>query len=310
MTTRTDLAWWLDLAPTLTWTFAKTMPSCPHEYIVEGRSPLTRADFVRAARVIRTFGQPGKFYQRTSIYLTSPDGAWKWWTMDPFVDDTDLINRATTERTYGPQDAPNTATGIDSPYDALATEYDARFLGPEHFKDHARLRELITAAAGTENPTVVDIGAGTGFGLDLGITTPDRYTAVDSSQGMLNHLVIKYPRVAGIGAATAADYLAAPRAQQPDVVVALGGTGSHLGADEVRALADLSTRAAIITHFLPGAVPGLIARGGLAEDSEVSRASAAELAISRGGEVHHVGNCEVAVIPSVSTSQRDVTQRR
>lgn len=71
MITRTDLAWWLDLAPTLVWTYAKTMPYCPHEYIVESRSPLTRADFVRAAHVIHTFGEPGKFYRRTSIYPDS-----------------------------------------------------------------------------------------------------------------------------------------------------------------------------------------------------------------------------------------------
>jgi hypothetical protein len=264
---------------------------------VESRSALSHEDFVRAGRVIRTFGQPGKFYRRTSIYLTSPDGEWKWWTMDPFVDDTDLINRATLERTYGPQDAPTTASGIESPYDSFATEYDARFLGPEHFQDHVRLRELITVAAGVENPAVVDIGAGTGFGLDLGITTPDRYTAVDPGQGLLNHLVIKHPRIAGIIPATAADYLAAPRDEQPELLVALGGTGSHLTSDEVQALADVPSRAAVITHFLPDAAPGLIAHAGLLPDADASRELAARMANERAGHVLEVGNCQVAVIP-------------
>lgn len=29
--TASDLDWWLDLAPRLRWTFAKTMPMIPHE---------------------------------------------------------------------------------------------------------------------------------------------------------------------------------------------------------------------------------------------------------------------------------------
>jgi len=298
MTTRTDLEWWLDLAPTLTWTYAKSMPYCPHQYIVESRSPLTREDFVRAGRVIRTFGQPGKFYKHTSIYLTSPDGEWKWWTMDPFMDDTNLVNRATLERTYGPQDAPSTASGVESPYDAFAAEYDARLLGPEHFQDHLSLRDLILAAAGVESPTVVDIGAGTGFGLDLGITRPDRYTAVDPSQGMLNHLVIKHPHVAGIVPATASAYLDAPRADRPDLVIALGGTGSHLTADEVEALAEVPIRAAVITHFLSDAVPRKLRVERIVPDDEQSRTLAAELAEARGGQVIHLGKTQVAVIPA------------
>ena len=40
---------------------------------------------MRAGRVVHTFGQPAKFYGMTSIYLTSPDGRLKWWTMDPDV---------------------------------------------------------------------------------------------------------------------------------------------------------------------------------------------------------------------------------
>lgn len=115
-----DLHWWLELAGELDWTWAKTYAdSAPHRYVVLGRTPgLNRSDFVRAGAVIRTFGQPGKFYRSTNIYLEV--GEWKWWTMDPRVVDTDLINRAPRGDSYGPQDAPRTATGRFTEYDAIA----------------------------------------------------------------------------------------------------------------------------------------------------------------------------------------------
>lgn len=113
MTNDADLRWWLDLAPTLKWTFATTYAqSAPHWYVVEGRTPgLTHDDFVRAGRVIRTFGEPGKFYSMTNVYLFANGRlgprTLKFWCMwsSPPNDDTDptLINLATTDRTYGPQ---------------------------------------------------------------------------------------------------------------------------------------------------------------------------------------------------------------
>ena len=99
MITQDDLTWWLELAPTLEWTFAKTYAeTAPHHYIVEGRTPgLTHEDTVRAARVIHTFGSPGKYYSLTKIYLVSADGKYRWWTEDNLFTDTTLVNRATTE---------------------------------------------------------------------------------------------------------------------------------------------------------------------------------------------------------------------
>jgi hypothetical protein len=99
-----DLRWWLDLAPTLQWTFAKTMPGVPHWYVVKGRTQgLSDADFVRAVRVTRTFGEPGKFYARTNLYLFTADRRLWFWTMGAPIGETTIINVATTERTYGPQ---------------------------------------------------------------------------------------------------------------------------------------------------------------------------------------------------------------
>lgn len=121
MTGREDLRWWWNLAPTLKWQFAKSMPDVPHWYIIEGRTVgLTRDDFLRAVRVIFTFGTPGKFFSKPNLYLTNPRGNLKCWAMpgDPLdLDRMHIINLATTDRTYGPQ----TLTDADrARLDALA----------------------------------------------------------------------------------------------------------------------------------------------------------------------------------------------
>ncbi len=108
MSTPADLDWWLDLAPTLSWTFARTYAdTAPHWYVVKDRTPgLAHEDYVRAGRVIRTYGEPGKFWSYTNLYLYTEDRRLKFWCMwsNPAREsDATLINLATTERTYGPQ---------------------------------------------------------------------------------------------------------------------------------------------------------------------------------------------------------------
>src|SRR5690349_2029028 len=127
MITRADLDWWFVTASRASWTWAKTYATtAPHEYVVMGRTEgLTGDDYIRAGRVIRTFGRPAKFYGMTNVYLTRPDGRRKWWTMDPDVTQTTLINQATTDRVYGVQNAPVTDSPFNTPYDAIATSYDA-----------------------------------------------------------------------------------------------------------------------------------------------------------------------------------------
>ena len=74
--TEDDLDWWLTVAGQLNWMIARTYAeTAPHSYVVHPRTAgMTKDDYARAAHVIHTFGQPGKFYNMTSIYLTSPDG--------------------------------------------------------------------------------------------------------------------------------------------------------------------------------------------------------------------------------------------
>jgi len=43
-------------------------------FAIVGETPGTdRADFIRAGKVIRTFGEPGKFYHLTRLYLFTHD---------------------------------------------------------------------------------------------------------------------------------------------------------------------------------------------------------------------------------------------
>jgi len=191
-----DLTWWLRTAEQLEWTFAKTYATtAPHDYVVLGRCPLSRADIIRAAKVIHTFGEPGKYWDTTNIYLTSPDARWKWWTMDPDLHATTLVNRATTDRTYGVQDAPRTFNPEFTEFDAIATDYDVTRDGSQ---DEMVRQRILDHFDGSQPASVLDVGCGTGALLDIGIFDPAGYTGVDPSQAMLNALVLKHPRVARV----------------------------------------------------------------------------------------------------------------
>ena len=207
--TRADLDWWFEFAAGLDWTFAKTYAkTAPHHYVVEGRtSGVTHADMVRAARVIHTFGTPGKYYALTKIYLVSPDGRYRWWTEHSDLAGTTLVNRATTELFYGIQNAPSTNVGVASPFDELASTWDAEHPSPA--EEAERVRGLLAEVRGAFPPHVLDLGCGTGRVLDLGLVSADRYAGVDSSQAMLNLLVHKHPKVAAVYPTDVRDALAA-----------------------------------------------------------------------------------------------------
>lgn len=196
--TRADLDWWLEYATAREWTFAKTYAqTAPHHYVVEGRTEgVAHEDMVRAARVIHTFGSPGKYYSLTKIYLVSPDGRFRWWTEDNHFTDTALVNRATTEVFYGIQNALSTISGVDSHYDEIATTWDIQHPIAAGEADH--VKQLLSGVRGKYPPHVLDIGCGTGRVLDLGLVSPDRYAGIDSSQAMLNLLIRKHSNVAAV----------------------------------------------------------------------------------------------------------------
>ncbi len=78
------------------WTYAKTMPEWPHEYIVRGK--VDEKLFVEMVQHIRNHGYEGNFYKRTITYFDE-DGL-VYWTMGEPLDQTKIINRCQEENTY------------------------------------------------------------------------------------------------------------------------------------------------------------------------------------------------------------------
>ena len=72
------------------WTFAKTMPQWPHEYIVRER--VDDRLFEQMIHHIRANGSEGAYYQETFIYFEN-DGM-LYWSID------DIINRCEGENSY------------------------------------------------------------------------------------------------------------------------------------------------------------------------------------------------------------------
>lgn len=291
--TTADLDWWLELAPQLAWTFAKTYAeTAPHSYIVLGGTPsVTSTELERAAAVIRTFGQPAKYYKMTNIYLTSPDGELKWWTMDRAVAGTNLINQATTERIYGEQNAPSTHSGIWSVYDEIATNYDRLYSSADGDEKTGLLR-LVSELDLPDAPTTLDVGCGTGALLDLGITTPDRYLGVDPSQAMLNELVIKYSArgLSRVIPMRIEDAVGEFGEDAFDLVCAVSGSASYVEPEALAQLARLSLSAMILMFYANGYAPAY----GRATSTE--RFAADEFARQNGGQIARLGRFDVVLI--------------
>ena len=85
-----------DLIDTEKWTYAKTMPEWPHEYIV--RKHVDESMFVQIVEHIRTHGYVGHFYSREITYYDE-DGI-TYWTMGAPIEETTIINRCPKENTY------------------------------------------------------------------------------------------------------------------------------------------------------------------------------------------------------------------
>ena len=82
------------------WTFAKTMPWAPHEYIVRGKCPLTEEEFLYFIDMQRRYGKVERWGKYITPYLYIDDH--KYWTMGAPVEDTIVMNRAKVTK---PKDA-------------------------------------------------------------------------------------------------------------------------------------------------------------------------------------------------------------
>jgi len=78
------------------WTYAKTMPEWPHEYIVRER--VDESLFVELVKHIREYGYEGNFYSKSITYFDQ-DGM-TYWTMGAPIEETIIINRCRKENTF------------------------------------------------------------------------------------------------------------------------------------------------------------------------------------------------------------------
>ncbi len=248
----TDLRWWLDLAPTLPWTYAKTMPDSPHRYVVLDKH-LPADDFFRAVRVIRTFGEPGKFYSRTNIYLTHND--LKWWVMGKEIETNGVINQATADKVYGEQNVPSTHTGQYTLYDGLSLSYDGRYTDSESQSENTKMWKLINSMLKGRLVPTLDVGCGTGLLLDLKLARPQDYTGVDPSQGMLNELILKHPSALDLYPMSMEKALPRFHPKQFGLTVALFGAASYLNPDTIAALPSLTDGPVVLMCYEQGYLP-------------------------------------------------------
>jgi hypothetical protein len=78
------------------WTFAKTMPLWPHEYVV--RKNVDEGIFVQLVEHIRANGYSGSFYNQPITYFDHDKMT--YWTMGAPIEETIIINRCRKEDTY------------------------------------------------------------------------------------------------------------------------------------------------------------------------------------------------------------------
>ena len=78
------------------WTFAKTMPQCPHEYIVRGKTADDTTYFAMF-RTIEAHGVWDKWSDTPRQYLHPGDGYYYWKMTDDMCESI-IINRAKEER--------------------------------------------------------------------------------------------------------------------------------------------------------------------------------------------------------------------
>ncbi len=78
------------------WTFAKTMPEWPHEYLVRKR--VDQRLFERLVMFIRTCGREAPFYDTVHVYYEEAGRV--YWTMGAPLEETTIINRCRSEDTF------------------------------------------------------------------------------------------------------------------------------------------------------------------------------------------------------------------
>lgn len=141
-------------------------------------------------------------------------------------------------------------------YDTLADRYDARYLDEQYQRENTEVAAIVKRFVPiTPDLRVLDVGAGTGLAVELGVTAyPNGYTAVDPSAPMLSRLLDKYPEARPINEPAAG----IPKNLEFDLALALFGSASYFTPRELRYLARLTRRnhaTAIVMTYADGYFP-------------------------------------------------------
>ena len=155
------------------WSWAKSMPNSPHEYIVRGNCALTDNEFVEFVNLQREYGVHEHWgnYNLQYLYI---DG-YKYWTMGNPIPETTVINR---EKLFGE-------------YDQIADRYDSFALTDniQYQTQNLQLAEMLKEV----NGFVYEIGCGTGRLLQIKSIDPKQYQGIDPSAKMLEIFRQKNP---------------------------------------------------------------------------------------------------------------------
>jgi hypothetical protein len=81
----------LEFTSSVQFIYAKTMPQCPHFYIVRNR--VDEEGYVKLWNAIKQYGSREKYKNYPQLYLYLGDG-WKYWKMCSDIRQSIIINRA------------------------------------------------------------------------------------------------------------------------------------------------------------------------------------------------------------------------
>jgi SAM-dependent methyltransferase len=193
------------------WTWAKTMPGVPHEYIVRGRCRMTDAQFDAVVRLQRETGT-NEVWGRYNFPYLYVDG-YKYWTMGDPIPDTIILNRQK----------------VFSEFDILSDEALSRQEICEGLSQHL--------ADWYQGEPVWDAGCGTGRLLDLLAVPPERYHGCDPSQKAICRFKEEHPEYASRVIGRAFEECYHSWIHTDDAVIALYGSPNYIMLPYLKMLA-------------------------------------------------------------------------
>lgn len=167
-----DCEFLLDCIGRNRWSWASTMPTIPHEYIVRKRCSLSHEEFDKFVILQRNHGIHMKWGRYNFPYL-HVDG-YKYWTMGAPINETVIINRQK----------------LFDEYNAIAPIYDSLFQDEQFKKEDEAIANKLD---GLLKGTIFEIGCGTGKLIEKINIDANYYTGIDPSKSMLSIFHNKFP---------------------------------------------------------------------------------------------------------------------